>query len=102
MKIAFYLKRFWPIMAVTCVIFYFGYHALSGKNGLLQMTNWQQEVDTLEGEWNATRLERLEWEAKVNKMYDDSLDLDLLDEQARHMLGYSHPDEIVIYKEKDE
>ena len=80
-----------------CLLFYFGYHAVSGDRGLLQMMQWQQKVDTVRVESDAVRLERLQWEHRVSRMYDDSLDLDLLDEQARRELGLSHPDEIVIF-----
>ncbi len=37
----------------------------------------------------------------VDGMSVDSLDLDLLDEEARKNLGYAGKEEIVIYDEKD-
>lgn len=39
--------------------------------------------------------ERLKMERNVRLMRDESLDLDLLDEQARRVLGYADKDERV-------
>jgi cell division protein FtsB len=36
----------------------------------------------------------------VDKMSTDSLDLDLLDEQSRKVLGYAGKNEVVIYQDK--
>ncbi len=36
----------------------------------------------------------------VDGMNLDSLDVDLLDEQARKVLGYANKNEVVIYSEK--
>lgn len=84
-------------LSLTC---YFSYHALSGERGMLALIQLTQKVDKLENELDIVRAERLHIEHKVMLMRPDSIDLDLVDEQARRSLGYASKDEIVIFTDK--
>jgi cell division protein FtsB len=46
-----------------------------------------------------SRTERLSLERKANLLKSDSLDLDLLEEQAKNILGYAKPQETLIIEE---
>jgi len=75
---------------------YFTFAAVQGDFGLFRRVEIQAESDTL-----ARDLERLEhdiarMENLTRRLSDDYLDLDLLDEQARSVLGLARSDEIVI------
>lgn len=83
------------------LICYFSYHTLSGERGMLALIQLTQKVDRMENELDLVRAERLSIEHKVTLMRPDSLDLDLVDEQARRSLGYANKDEIVIFTEKN-
>jgi cell division protein FtsB len=58
------------------------------------------QLDKLQNELDTVRAERLHIEHRVNLMRSDSLDLDLLDEQVRKILGYASPEEGVYFLEK--
>ncbi len=82
--------------AVLTLIVYFAYAALQGNHGMGRLIEVEQEARDLE-----VTLARLQDEAagltnRTRRLSDDFLDLDLLDERARHVLGYARPDEIVI------
>ena len=85
---------------VLAAIFYFGYHALQGNHGLLKLREVRTEMDLLEGEAAAVGAERQALEIKVTNLRRDNLDLDLLDERARDVLGFSESNEIVIYTDR--
>ncbi len=87
------------VAPVLCagVIGYFGYHAVEGQRGLLAWGKLTKQVAEAEAELDVLRRERLVLERRVSLLSPDGLDLDLLEERARHVLGYARPDEVIIY-----
>ena len=56
----------------------------------------QKELRQLHKDLAKTKAAREQMEARVTRLRDGSIDLDLLDEQMRRMLGVSAPGEIVV------
>ncbi len=75
---------------------YLSFAALQGDHGFFRLVQVEAQEAQLEAELAALAAERATIENKVRRLGTDSLDLDLLDEQARAILGLGHPDEIVI------
>ncbi len=75
---------------------YFGYHTINGDRGLVAW--WQLRHEMTRAEVDLARLEarRAALQHRVALLRSESLDADMLDERARLMLGYGHPDEIVV------
>ena len=75
---------------------YFLFASVQGEYGLFRRIQIEAEADDL----RATRaelqaqLERIR--NKTRRLSDDYLDLDLLDEQARNVLGMARADEIIL------
>ncbi len=88
---------------LLCVggISYFVYHAINGERGLLAFIQLSQQLEQKRAELDIVRAERLYLEHRVTLMRPDSLDLDLVDEQARRLLGYASPSEKVIFLRND-
>ncbi len=84
-----------PLLFVFAV-FYLSYHALHGERGLSALFREQHERAQLQAELKQKREQREMLELKVSHLRDDSLDLDLLDEQMRRMLGVMKPGEVVV------
>ena len=84
-----------PIIFAT-VFGYFGYHLVNGDRGLLAMVHLQREV--LIAEQNLTEAEttRKIWERRVSALRNQSLDPDMLDERARALLDYAHPNDLTL------
>ncbi len=82
---------------LTC---YFLIFAIYGDKGLKDLLELQKEIEEKRGEEKSLSLIRKAKEERVNKMQPDSLDLDLLDEQARKSLGYADSQEVIIYDKK--
>lgn len=75
---------------------YFGFAALQGEYGLARQAEIRALEAGLERELEAAVAERRALENRTRRLSDGYLDLELLDEQARRMLGLARSDEIVI------
>ena len=82
--------------AGIAAIAYFGYHAVAGERGISDWFEEAREMERLEARHRLNAARIATWEHRVSRLRDDSLDRDLLDERARHTLGFAHPDEIVV------
>ncbi len=89
-------------MLVVFAIFYLGFHAVSGDRGLYALFRETRKLDTLTMQLEEVRAERLALEHKVKLLSGQSLDLDMLDEQVRRILGLTGNDEIVYFLDEED
>ena len=75
---------------------YFTFAAVQGDYGLFMRAEIDAEARDLATQLAAVQAEVSEMENLTKRLSDDFLDLDLLDEQARSILGMLRADEIVI------
>ena len=75
---------------------YFTFAAVQGDFGLFRRAEIVTEADHLEKTLDNLRADVAEMENLSRRLSDDFLDIDLLDEQARNVLGLLRADEIVI------
>ncbi|MEO8242150.1 MAG: septum formation initiator family protein [bacterium] len=75
---------------------YFTFAAVQGDYGVLRQVQIAGEVDTLKAERDQLTSQLTGLKNLTHRMSDSYLDLDLLDEQVRSVLGYVRADEIVI------
>ncbi len=75
---------------------YFTFAAVQGDFGVVRRVQILSEKDALTAERDRLRLEVGQMQNLTRRLSDDYLDLDLLDERARSVLGYVRADEIVI------
>jgi len=83
-------------LALICVGVSFTFTAVQGKNGLFQRIQIEAEAEALARELAALESRTAEMENLTRRLSDDFLDLDLLDEQVRDVLGYARADEIIL------
>ncbi len=81
---------------VVGIIAIFVHSGLQGEHGLAAQREAEREQRRLNAELAALQAERTALADKVRRISEGYLDLDLLDEQARRVLGYIRPDELVI------
>lgn len=75
---------------------YFAFASVQGEYGLFRRIQIEAELHELELTAAALEEEVSTMRNKTLRLSDSYLDLDLLDEQARDVLGYMRADEIVI------
>lgn len=94
-------KRLWQIAVPVfgaCVSGYFVYHAIQGERGLAAWLALEKQIATAEATLERLATERAVLERRVALLSPGTLDADMLDERARHMLNFAHPDELVILR----
>ena len=76
--------------------FYFTFAAIQGDHGLFRRIQFEAEAEALRAELSEMEARVAALTNKTRRLSDEFLDLDLLDEQARRVLGLVRYDEIVI------
>jgi cell division protein FtsB len=75
---------------------YFTFAAVQGDYGVLRQTQIRGEAEELRAERDALVQELSSLTNLTHRLSDSYLDIDLLDEQVRTVLGYVRADEVVI------
>ena len=81
---------------IAGALFLFGHSAVQGQSGLFVNLAVETETKRLASQRDALSAERAELENLTKRLSTNYLDLDLLDERARDVLGYLRPDEVVL------
>lgn len=89
-------KRFASPLLFSFAVCYLAFHALNGERGLYAYLKQSRHLESSQQELASLILKREELENRVRLMSDESLSLDLLDEQARRVLGSARKSEIVV------
>ncbi len=84
------------MMLAVSVGGYFTFAAVQGDYGVFRQVQLKAEERALIAERDRLAAELATMRNLTTRLSDSYLDLDLLDEQARDVLGYLRPDEIVI------
>ena len=86
-----------PLLA-SLLIGYFAFYTFFGERSLLRMMRLEAQIQSTQNKLDGVKAEHDAIQARVSHMKPGSIDPDLLDEQARRMLNYSAPDELVVYE----
>jgi cell division protein FtsB len=88
-----------PIIAIS-LLSYFIYHIIQGERGLLSWRRMTQKIDLADQRLQKLQTDQGALEQRVHLMRPNSLDPDMLDEQARDKLNFARKDEIIIRDEE--
>ncbi|WP_300541699.1 septum formation initiator family protein [Maricaulis sp.] len=94
-------KRYGTSVFLAVAIAYFGYHALTGEQGVLNWIVVENEIRAAEAELELAVAEREALEETAARLRSDSLDLDYVEERARDILNVAHPREFIVEIEPD-
>ena len=84
------------LFAMFLVGGYFAFAAVQGDFGVFRQVQIRAEAEGLRAEKTKLVAELAELANRNHRLSDEYLDVDLLDQQARDVLGYVRADEIVI------
>ena len=90
------LINFLISVILLVISFYFTYNAIYGNNGLRKSIVLELEIIELNNKLNSLQKVLFNIEKKTSSLSKKNLDLDLLDEQSRKILGLIRPDEIML------
>ncbi|WP_395664682.1 septum formation initiator family protein [Methylocella sp.] len=75
---------------------YFVWHALNGERGLKANDEHQARIAQLHGQLDALKAESATWRRRIDLVNGAIVDRDLLDEQARVVLGRADKNDLVV------
>jgi cell division protein FtsB len=73
---------------------------VQGDRGIVAWMQLNQQIRVADAELAKTGAERQQIAQRVALLSNTSLDLDMLEERARVMLNFAHPDDLVIFLDK--
>lgn len=76
---------------------YFVWHAINGERGLKTDDEYERKIARLKDELVATRNEKDQWRHRIDLLRGDTIDRDLLEEEARVILDRVHKSDLVIF-----
>ncbi len=82
----------------VCLSFYFCYHLVAGERSYLRLVSLDRQIEDTQEEYHVALAERETLEQKVVMMRPGNVNRDLLEEQARKVLGFHYKDEKVLIK----
>jgi len=83
-------------VTAALLIGYFGVNAFSGNHGLKAKQDIDQQIASLSTELGRLQIERAQWQRRVALLKSSGLDPDMLDERARALLDYVHPNDLTL------
>jgi cell division protein FtsB len=81
---------------VALLIGYFGVNAVNGNRGLKAKQDIDRQIEALSADLTRLTVERTGWERRIALLKSGGIDPDMLDERARALLDYVHPDELTL------
>jgi cell division protein FtsB len=81
---------------VGLIASYFIWHGLNGQRGLKMGEEYEQRLGQLRLERDLLKLERLQWDKRIKLIRGETVDQDIVEEEARALLGRVHANEVVI------
>ena len=75
---------------------YFVWHGWNGERGLKAKVAYKIQIHELEAQLVDLRKEHARWDRRVAQMQADSVDQDLLDQEAHEVLGRIGRNELVV------
>ena len=76
---------------------YFAFHAFQGDNSLAALKRLEAQELELADLAAQVAAERQALEARTAKLSNRTIDPDMLEEQVRLRLGFTHPDEVIVF-----
>ncbi len=90
-----FLRSFFFALAFVYVTF----HTLHGGQGVIALLKENHKMEQLNEQLGETSIKRAKLERRVNLMRPQSLDRDMLEEQAHRLLGMSQSGGILVIPE---
>lgn len=81
---------------VICLVLYFLFHLVQGGRGIVTLKSLEKKLQESTQRLDALKGSHDKLAHKVDLMKPGAVCPDLLEEQAKQILGYSHPEECVV------
>ncbi|NCP62163.1 MAG: septum formation initiator family protein [Alphaproteobacteria bacterium] len=93
-------RRYTVQSIILCLVLYFLYHLIQGGRGIMTLRSLEDSLDKASVELSVIKEKHDKLEHRVNLMKPGSICPDLLEEQAKNVLGYARQNEKIVLSEK--
>ncbi len=76
---------------------YFIWHAVNGGRGLKVKAEYKKQIAELNSQREALKAERATWEQRISLIRGETIDRDLLEEEARSLIGRVHKNDVIVF-----
>jgi cell division protein FtsB len=94
------LQKIYGPLAAICIAVYFLYHTIQGERGILSWMRLRGKIQESQQELTILQEQREALDHRVTLLRPNSLDPDMLEEQARKVLNFGRKDEVVVPNEE--
>ena len=92
-------KKLGPVLVPTvglCLVVYFAFHAVQGHRSIFARERLTGEIAQARETLNTLQSEREYLQHRVELLMPEGVDIDMLTERARSVLGYTHPHDVIL------
>jgi len=93
-------NRFLGPSVAICLVAYFAYHLVEGRRGLFAWQHLEVQLTRVQERVTGLKKEEQTLANRVNLLRPEAVCTDLLVERAKEVLGYVHPNEVVMMTEE--
>jgi len=94
-------KRYTVQSIILCLVLYFLYHLIQGGRGIMTLRVLEDSLEKATGELSDVKDKHDKLAHRVDLIKPGSICPDLLEEQAKNVLGYAHHNEKIVLSEKN-
>ena len=91
------------VIKIAAIILIFGYiifHIIYGDRGVISLLQYNKKYQKTLSEFESVKIERQKLQSKVGLLKTDSIDLDMLEEQAKKNLSLTKENEVILNEPK--
>ena len=92
-----YLTNYLLPVLLTFFLVYISYYTFIGDTGLSKNTVLKEELNIATAELAMVKEQKIELEKHIS-LLEKNIDADMLQEKAKKILYYAHPEEIIVIK----
>ncbi len=89
------LRALLPPAIFLAVTWYFGWNAIHGKSGLQAQQGQRAQLLQAQQDYAKAELLRQQWQTRIADLAGQSIEPDMLNEQAREVLNLANPNDLV-------
>jgi cell division protein FtsB len=90
------LRALAPPAIFLAITYYFGWNAIHGKSGLEAQAQQRAQLAQAAATYQQVHSQKQDWATRIADLSGQSIQPDMLDEQARMVLNLANPGDMVI------
>jgi len=95
-----FLNQLALFVGTAAAIGYFAFQAFNGDHGIEAQRQYDQQKQKLSDELASLQEQHAALDRRVNLLRSTTIDPDMLEEKSRELLGFVHPNDVIVFLPK--